>query len=110
MYSSLYTYLVQPYRAHRHLHSFPTRRSSDLESKHCNKYNQCYIRLCFYFWVLANSRNGHCRSEEHTSELQSRGHLVCRLLLEKKKVTETMKGSLKANSVFVHKSNHDLII
>src|SRR5690625_1866923 len=30
--------------------------------------------------------NGFCtaRSEEHTSELQSRGHLVCRLLLEKK--------------------------
>src|SRR5690625_6350012 len=28
---------------------------------------------------------GHVRSEEHTSELQSRGHLVCRLLLEKKK-------------------------
>src|SRR5690625_6771231 len=27
----------------------------------------------------------HLRSEEHTSELQSRGHLVCRLLLEKKK-------------------------
>src|SRR5690625_398176 len=29
------------------------------------------------------------RSEEHTSELQSRGHLVCRLLLEKKKHTLT---------------------
>src|SRR5690625_1862011 len=29
------------------------------------------------------------RSEEHTSELQSRGHLVCRLLLEKKKNTNT---------------------
>src|SRR5690625_7889608 len=29
--------------------------------------------------------NGEIRSEEHTSELQSRGHLVCRLLLEKKK-------------------------
>src|SRR2546422_4509818 len=28
---------------------------------------------------------GHARSEEHTSELQSRLHLVCRLLLEKKK-------------------------
>src|SRR3989442_3051743 len=28
---------------------------------------------------------GHARSEEHTSELQSRPHLVCRLLLEKKK-------------------------
>src|SRR5437870_8273763 len=30
------------------------------------------------------------RSEEHTSELQSRGHLVCRLLLEKKKNTEQL--------------------
>src|SRR5690625_5968413 len=29
------------------------------------------------------------RSEEHTSELQSRGHLVCRLLLEKKKHIES---------------------
>src|SRR5207253_6257835 len=29
------------------------------------------------------------RSEEHTSELQSRGHLVCRLLLEKKKNRDT---------------------
>src|SRR5690625_5585593 len=29
------------------------------------------------------------RSEEHTSELQSRGHLVCRLLLEKKKTQKT---------------------
>src|SRR5690625_6649157 len=28
------------------------------------------------------------RSEEHTSELQSRGHLVCRLLLEKKKMLQ----------------------
>src|SRR5690554_1310050 len=31
--------------------------------------------------------NGATRSEEHTSELQSRPHLVCRLLLEKKKQT-----------------------
>src|SRR5687768_17694800 len=31
------------------------------------------------------------RSEEHTSELQSRLHLVCRLLLEKKKKKETKK-------------------
>src|SRR5439155_52188 len=30
------------------------------------------------------------RSEEHTSELQSRGHLVCRLLLEKKKMNTTI--------------------
>src|SRR5690625_5599442 len=32
------------------------------------------------------------RSEEHTSELQSRGHLVCRLLLEKKKRQRTPSG------------------
>ena len=31
------------------------------------------------------------RSEEHTSELQSRGHLVCRLLLEKKKEEKKKK-------------------
>src|SRR3984893_19176294 len=33
---------------------------------------------------LRRARRDHGRSEEHTSELQSRGHLVCRLLLEKK--------------------------
>src|SRR5690625_5789213 len=33
-----------------------------------------------------NSGQTCIRSEEHTSELQSRGHLVCRLLLEKKKI------------------------
>src|SRR5207244_6683127 len=32
----------------------------------------------------------HARSEEHTSELQSPDHLVCRLLLEKKKNTTTL--------------------
>src|SRR3712207_7329293 len=34
------------------------------------------------------------RSEEHTSELQSRQYLVCRLLLEKKKTTEILRASL----------------
>src|SRR5689334_23960625 len=33
------------------------------------------------------------RSEEHTSELQSQFHLVCRLLLEKKKTPSTIKSS-----------------
>src|SRR3712207_7233207 len=38
-------------------------------------------------WLLANqlTKNRKLRSEEHTSELQSRQYLVCRLLLEKKK-------------------------
>src|SRR5690625_6274041 len=35
------------------------------------------------------------RSEEHTSELQSRGHLVCRLLLEKKKKKKNIKNIIK---------------
>src|SRR2546429_6100360 len=35
--------------------------------------------------AYARSRSTQSRSEEHTSELQSRLHLVCRLLLEKKK-------------------------
>src|SRR5439155_24761226 len=35
------------------------------------------------------------RSEEHTSELQSRGHLVCRLLLEKKKKKKKKKNKKK---------------
>src|SRR5439155_12409480 len=34
------------------------------------------------------------RSEEHTSELQSRGHLVCRLLLEKKKKTIVSRSTM----------------
>src|SRR5690625_6447026 len=37
----------------------------------------------FNLWLI--DYGGNLRSEEHTSELQSRGHLVCRLLLEKKK-------------------------
>src|SRR5690554_7438670 len=39
------------------------------------------------FWLLTfyHGLVGNWRSEEHTSELQSRPHLVCRLLLEKKK-------------------------
>src|SRR5215216_7335169 len=37
------------------------------------------------------------RSEEHTSELQSPDHLVCRLLLEKKKKTPSINTRLKKN-------------
>src|SRR2546429_6215222 len=40
-------------------------------------------------WLLKIVRN--TRSEEHTSELQSRLHLVCRLLLEKKKAIQRQR-------------------
>src|SRR2546429_3324940 len=39
--------------------------------------------------LLSVPRTNRSRSEEHTSELQSRLHLVCRLLLEKKKQTRS---------------------
>src|SRR2546422_1221008 len=48
-------------------------------------------------------RGERVRSEEHTSELQSRLHLVCRLLLEKKKKEKTHGGRVSA-SVDIHTS------
>src|SRR5690606_39671053 len=55
------------------------------------------IFLFWCLWIIENSTIGFIpeqqgcliRSEEHTSELQSRENLVCRLLLEKKKLTST---------------------
>src|SRR5205809_4770382 len=58
-------------------------------------------------WVTVNSpwgvrrsttAPGTPRSEEHTSELQSRLHLVCRLLLEKKKKISTSRYSIESES------------
>src|SRR5205809_4651071 len=54
-------------------------------------------------WPAAGVRPGPSRvsrSEEHTSELQSRLHLVCRLLLEKKKKKNKTKKTTK------HKNTH----
>src|SRR5260370_24360274 len=47
---------------------------------------------------LRSARTHRARSEEHTSELQSHLNLVCRLLLEKKKKTNTIYSHLCANS------------
>src|SRR5437016_6802320 len=79
------------YGDHRDLHSFPTRRSSDLL---CYK-TAAEHRIRNDVRKLAPSCPGGLayratgrqltRSEEHTSELQSLTNLVCRLLLEKKK-------------------------
>src|SRR5690625_6855036 len=44
------------------------------------------VMPCFVGEVGICGNRENLRSEEHTSELQSRGHLVCRLLLEKKKM------------------------
>src|SRR2546422_6029815 len=60
-------------------------RDSNLETAVAasRTYRKCGISDCIPGRRL--SASAHVRSEEHTSELQSRLHLVCRLLLEKKK-------------------------
>src|SRR5207247_9799372 len=65
---------------HRDLHSFPTRRSSDLLSDTSQALIDGGSQV-----DAGGALNVAARSEEHTSELQSRVDLVCRLLLEKKK-------------------------
>src|SRR5688500_20367217 len=88
-------------RSHPFLHSFPTRRSSDLASSQkaiCAGVMPFAPKTARHVSRIGDSTPdsasvGTCesapgrrfRSEEHTSELQSPCNLVCRLLLEKKK-------------------------
>src|SRR5690348_17550063 len=77
------------YGAHRDLHSFPTRRSSDLHLMMSWADALSTITVVspqpMTTVIVDNASQAGARSEEHTSELQSPVHLVCRLLLEKKK-------------------------
>src|SRR5205085_3696257 len=107
------TYSLKQHQLLRQLHSFPTRRSSDLASS--NRDRSCRStrkatrrnRRAVRRSDSAHQQARNCpdwrstaaaaacdispirtitRSEEHTSELQSQSNLVCRLLLEKKKM------------------------
>src|SRR5205823_10879078 len=98
---------------HRQLHSFPTRRSSDLATANKQKMKTYDVTVpirsgmplyegdpgveikAWSALAKGDSANvsflhfgahtgTHVRSEQHTSELQSLAYLVCRLLLEKK--------------------------
>src|SRR5947209_15503702 len=71
--------------AHRDLHSFPTRRSSDLACSPAPKPPDFPDLTARDAGRWAGVTCGQVRSEEHTSELQSRQYLVCCLLLEKKR-------------------------
>src|SRR4051794_41514053 len=51
----------------------------------CSPPTNAAVALAVLFLPLANEATPRTRSEEHTSELQSPVHIVCRLLLEKKK-------------------------
>src|SRR5205823_14643824 len=106
-------FLYYCHRPHRDLHSFPTRRSSDLKRAEALRDGVrlhvavvVLARPHISAWPLQRSRDHvvdqpvfirdrrllevmlelgleNLRSEEHTSELQSLAYLVCRLLLEK---------------------------
>src|SRR5207249_11255883 len=95
--------------SNRYLPSFPTRRSSDLDVGPCgrlyfdksspgvirigghtggveeNAYRIAIEAVLYEHVIVGRNEKIVARSEEHTSELQSRFDLVCRLLLEKKK-------------------------
>src|SRR5690349_24176237 len=92
--------------SNRALHSFPTRRSSDLcvsrwrRSSSGSEASSWFMSSFLTPQRLITARADRdrrpgaarvARSEEHTSELQSRRDLVCRLLLEKKKIIHSNK-------------------
>src|SRR5207253_11284512 len=105
------SFFFSGYGHHRDLLSFPTRRSSDLRHAGArlaalhprrdadgdllalalvvSDPGQRDVAAQFHCRVPLHHDVRFGRSEEHTSELQSRGHLVCRLLLEKKKKQPT---------------------
>src|SRR5262245_62664314 len=83
---------ISSYTNHQDLHSFPTLRSSDLADRLRRETNDATLQNVAPFKVFDNLYyvgvgyvGSWLRSEEHTSEIQSLRHLVCRLLLEKKK-------------------------
>src|SRR5687767_15402646 len=96
-------FFIHSSRDYRDLHSFPTRRSSDLSAgrpalqggrRHRPGADADVVQgplVCAVEPRRQGARRSHSwrlRSEEHTSELQSLAYLVCRLLLEKKKVLD----------------------
>src|SRR5699024_11793663 len=110
--ASLSLFCFFGYFARRYLHSFPTRRSSDLDlvlpfDRVTGLLQRLGVELGHDLVRVVLLRTdderpapggggSRGRSEEHTSELQSRFDLVCRLLLEKKKQTERNVGQKKA--------------
>src|SRR5699024_12428181 len=86
-----------PPRPPQHLHSFPTRRSSDLKRQHdlARVWSLFFHQQLFPLYLFDPAPLLNKRSEEHTSELQSRFDLVCRLLLEKKKNHHKIRSHLE---------------
>src|SRR5205085_12254130 len=118
---SLYLYFSRPTQ---HLHSFPTRRSSDLTRTTSSDGDGHFVFTLlppgryrvevaaqgfqtYQAKLVVNITQTTTRSEEHTSELQSQSNLVCRLLLEKKKKNKNKddknnKKKKKKNSIKIN--------
>src|SRR5438874_7830304 len=81
------------------LFPYTTLFRSELPLLHC--FNrllvEAHAQAAFHFHAARRAIRAN-RSEEHTSELQSRRDLVCRLLLEKKKCEEKHYGVLLSNT------------
>src|SRR5438094_4077738 len=106
---TFYSFFFYGYRHHRDLHSFPTRRSSDLQQILVvdekaaifeNRGGELPVerRRQLNPRAAGGLMIGPVRSEEHTSELQSPYDLVCRLLLEKKKEVKKKTHILQWNT------------
>src|SRR3712207_7738883 len=72
------------------------------DERGCNRYD----REGYFLYSLQGCRMGRRssldRSEEHTSELQSRQYLVCRLLLEKKKINEHLEHTNHVRGLLIY--------
>src|SRR3546814_10502483 len=96
----------RPPRSTRTDHSFPTRRSSDLKTRINNRNDDCISPTCRYrympdafglfvsvraFYPKPNQEKHTCRSEEHTSELQSLMRISYAVFCLKKKKKKNEK-------------------
>src|SRR5688572_31669333 len=82
--STLFPYTTL-FRSHSRIPArSPPSRRADLRRRNLRS-RRCSLRSDTPSRRTAAQQDRRCRSEEHTSELQSQSNLVCRLLLEKKK-------------------------
>src|SRR3989442_9551504 len=77
-------------------------RMTRLTSTHLSGFRNETRALLVYRMARVSFLNPDKRSEEHTSELQSRPHLVCRLLLEKKKKRKQLKHDESSNTMSIY--------
>src|SRR5438093_7122229 len=95
-----FLYVFDFYDGTLDLHSFPTRRSSDLTCE--ARAGSWCSSTRWRTYRKGSARGRSIRSEEHTSELQSLTNLVCRLLLEKKNITTFMIQILITSNFSIH--------